>query len=146
MTATEIFIEFERMAIEWGKKHQIANVGEIVTSNIGKRNVKFQISKVCVAIGRNAKETAHKTLVIQYVGRKMNSKGIIVHEIETGQLLYNFTKDNGIIFDHSENGVTEWENDGGLIFIVEDDAEAKKIYPNAHDSYKEPYYDFAYSR
>lgn len=146
MTATEVFIEFERMAIKWGKKHQIAKVGEIVTVNLGKRNVKFKISEVAVTIGRNAKETTRKTLVMQYVGRKINSKGAVVHEIGTGRLLFNFTKENGIVFDHSENGVTEWENDGGLSFVIEYDPEAKQIYPHAYDSYKYPYRSFSYNR
>jgi len=146
MTSTEIFIEFERMAIAWGKKHQIAKVGEIVTSNIGKRNAKFQISQVSVTIGRNAKKTVKKTFVMQYVGRKINSKGLLVQEIGTGRLLFNFTKDNGVVFDHSENEVTTWENDGGLSFVIDYDPEVKIMYPNACDSYKDPYHDFRYTR
>jgi hypothetical protein len=146
MTATQIFIKFEKMAIQWGKKHQIAKVGEIVTSKIGKKTARFKISDVTVTIGRNAQETTRKTLVIVYCGRKINSKGEFIDELGCGRLLTNFVTNDGKFFDHIENQVTEFCTDSGLTFHVDFEQECKDVYPNAHSSYKEPFFKFSYSR
>lgn len=146
MTTTEIFIEFEKMVIEWGKKHQIANVGDIVISKLGgKRERKLVLSSVSVTIGRNAKKTTNKTLVIQYTGRRMNAKGEIVDQLGTGRLLHEFKTEDGRVFNHAENGVTEYANDAGLTFYVDFDPLCKEKYPNAYGSYKEQP-RFCYSR
>jgi hypothetical protein len=146
ITATQIFIKFEKMAIEWGKKHQIAKVGEIVTSKIGKREARFQISHVSVTIGRNARETTNKTLVIAYSGRKLNSKMELVDELGRGRFLTNFVTADGKVFDHKENEVTEFCTDSGLTFHVDFDPKAKDVYPNAYNSYKDPFFKFSYTR
>lgn len=142
-TAREILFELETHAIQWGKKHQIAKVGDIVTSYLGgKRPKKFKISKVSVTLGRNARHTAEKTLVIQYVGRRINSKGELIDDVGTGRYLDEFTTENGIIFTSSENEVSETLNDCGLTFYVDFEKEAKELYPNAYKSYGDacPYY------
>lgn len=147
MTATEIFIEFEKMAIEWGKKHQIAKVGDIVTSKLGgKRERKLVLSCVSVTIGRNAKKTTNKTLVMRYIGRRMNAKGEIIDEPGTGRCLCEFMTDGGQVFSHSENEVTEIANDSGLTFYIDVDPTCKEKHPNAYGSYQEPFHDFSYSR
>ena len=147
MTTTEIFIEFEKMAIEWGKKHQIAKVGEIVISKLGgKRERKLILSSVSVTIGRNAQKTTSKTLVMQYTGRRVNAKGEIIDEIGRGRCLHEFRTDDGRVFSHSENDVTETANDSGLTFYIDFDPLCKEKYPNAYGSYQEPYHDFSYSR
>jgi len=147
MTSTEIFIEFEKMAIEWGKKYQIAKVGEIVISKLGgKRERKLILSSVSVTIGRNAKKTTNQTLVIQYAGRRMNANGEIIDEIGTGRCLYEFRTEDGRVFSHEENEVTEFANNSGLTFCIDFDPLCKEKYPNAYSSYQEPYHDFSYSR
>lgn len=143
MTAREILFELEKQAIQWGKKHQIAKVGDIVTSYLGgKRPKKFKISNVSVTLGRNAQKTTEKTLVIQYVGRRISSKGELIDRVGTGRYLDEFTTENGIIFNSSENQVSETVNDCGLSFNVDFEREAKDLYPNAFKSYGDacPYY------
>ena len=83
MKANDIFIQFEKQAVEWAKQYQIVKVGDIVTSNLGgKRPKKLKISSVSVTIGRNAQKTTQKTLVIQYVGRRLNAKGEFIDDID----------------------------------------------------------------
>lgn len=147
MKTKDIFIEFEKQAIEWGKQYQIARVGDIVTSKLGGvRDKKFQISKVLVTVGRNAQKTTQKTLAIQYVGRRLNAKGELIDGLGTGRYLYEFTTKDGKVFNHSENEVTETVNDCGLSFIVDFDPEAKEKYPNAYLSYADNFEGFAYGR
>jgi hypothetical protein len=136
MKAKDIFIDFEKKAIEWGKQYQIAKVGDIVTSNLGgKRPKKLKISSVSVTIGRNARKTTQKTLVIQYTGRRINSNGEFIDELGTGRWLTEFVTEDGKIFNHFENEVTETANDIGVSFNVDFDPEAKEKYPNAYQSY-----------
>jgi hypothetical protein len=138
MKAKDIFIQFEKQAIEWAKQYQIAKVGDIVTSNLGgKRTKKLKISLVSVTIGRNAQKTTRKTLVIQYVGRRLNAKGEYINDIGTGRYLTEFVTEDGRIFNHNENEVSETDNDSGVSFNVDLDPEAKKKYPNAYQSYKD---------
>jgi len=147
MNSTEIFIEFEKRAIEWGKAHQIAKVGEVVISKLGgKRDKKLVLSSVSVRVGRNAQKTTRKTLVICYAGRRLNAKGELIDSLNTGLILYEFRTEDGRIFNHAENGVTEYCSDAGLSFNVDFDPEAKSKYPNAFSSYAEPYSPFSYSR
>ena len=147
MKAKDIFIDFEKKAIEWGKQHQIAKVGDIVTSNLGgKRPKKLKISSVSVTIGRNARLTTQKTLVVQYSGRRINSKGEFIDELGTGRWLTEFITEDGKVFNHSENEVTETANDIGVSFIVDFDQQAKEKYPHAYLSYKDDYECFHYSR
>ena len=143
MKAKDIFIQFEKQAIEWAKQYQIAKVGDVVTSKLGgKRPKKLKISSVSVTIGRNAQKTTQKTLVIQYVGRRLNSKGELIDEIGTGRYLTEFITEEGKVFNHVENEVTETANDCGISFNVDFDPEEKTKYPNAYHSYTDdcPYY------
>ena len=96
-----------------------------------------------VTIGRNAQKTTRKTLVIEYVGRRLNSKGELIDGIGTGRYLTEFITEDGKVFNHSENEVTETANDCGVSFNVDFDPDAKRKYPNAYQSYKDapcPYY------
>ena len=77
------------MAIEWGKKHQIAKVGEIVISKLGGKRGKVDFVIRLVTIGRNAQNDQ------QNVGnaihwKKDDAKGEIIDEIGTGRCLYEF--------------------------------------------------------
>jgi hypothetical protein len=147
VTATEIFIEFEKMAIAWGKAHQIAKVGDIVTSNLGgKRPKKLQISHVWVSMGRNAQITTRKTFTIGYAGRRLNAKGGLIDEIGTGRILYDFLTADGKAWSHAENEVTETMTDSGLSFTIDFDPECKEKYPNAYASYAEPFHPNPYTR
>ena len=147
MKAKKIFIEFEKQAIEWGKKYQIAKVGDIVTSKLGgKRDKKLQISKVSVTVGRNAQKTIQKTLAIHYVGRRLNSKGELIDGLGTGKLINEFITEDGKVFNDSENEVTETVNACGLSFVIDFDPEAKEKYPNAYLSYRDNFEGFSYSR
>ena len=143
MKAKDIFLQFEKQAIEWAKQYQIAKVGDVVTSNLGgKRPKKLIISSVSVTIGRNAQKTTRKTLVIEYVGRRLNAKGEFIDDIGTGKYLTEFVTEDGKVFNHKENEVSEWANDCGVSFVVDFDPEAKLKYPNAYESYADacPYY------
>lgn len=143
MKAKDIFIQFEKQAIEWAKQYQIAKVGDIVTSYLGgKRQKKLKISSVSVTVGRNAQKTTRKTLVIQYVGRRLNARGEFIDDIGTGIYLTEFITEDGKVFNHAENEVTETANDCGVSFNVDFDPEAKTKYPNAYQSYADacPYY------
>lgn len=147
MKAKDIFIDFENKAIQWAKQYQIVKVGDIVTSNLGgKRPKKLKISCVSVTIGRNAGKTTQKTLVIQYVGRQIDSKGNFIHELGYGRYLTEFVTEDGKIFNHSENEVTETANDIGISFNVDFDPKAKEKYPHAYLSYSDSFDDFHYSR
>lgn len=147
MKAKDIFINFEKNAIEWAKQYQIAKVGDVVTSNLGgKRPKKLKISSVSVTIGRNARLTTQKTLVIQYAGRRINSNGEFIDELGTGRWLTEFVTEDGRTFNHSENEVTEVANDIGVSFNVDFDPEAKEKYPHAYWSYSDSFDDFYYSR
>lgn len=148
MKAIDIFIDFEKKAIEWGKQYQIAKVGDIVTSNLGgKRPKKLKISSVSVTIGRNARKTTQKTLVLQYTGRRINSNGEFIDELGTGRWLTEFVTEDGKVFNHySENEVTETANDIGVSFNIDFDPEAKEKYPHAYHTYKDGYDGFYYSR
>jgi activator of HSP90 ATPase len=146
MKAKDIFIDFEKKAIEWAKQYQIAKVGDIVTSNLrGKKPKKLKISSVSVTIGRNAR-TTQKTLVIQYIGRRIKSNGEFIDELGTGKFLTEFVTEDGRTFNHSENEVTETANDIGVSFNVDFDPEAKEKYPYAYLSYNDSYNGFYYSR
>ena len=134
--ANDVFIDFEKKAIEWAKQYQIAKVGDIVTSYLGgKRQKKFLISSVEVTIGRNKNKTTRKTLVIKYVGRRLNSKGELIDDIGVGRYLREFVTNDGKIFNHSENEVNEVVNDIGLSFHVDFDEITKAKYPNAYQFY-----------
>ena len=147
MKANDIFIDFEKKAIKWAKQYQIAKVGDIVTSNLGgKRPKKLKISSVSVTIGRNAQKTTQKTLVIQYVGRRLNSKGELIDEIGTGRYLTEFITEEGKVFNHVENEVTETSNDCGISFNIDFDPAAKEKYPHAYLSYSDSFDGFYYSR
>ncbi len=147
MKAKDIFIDFENKAIQWGKQYQIAKVGDIVTSNLGgKRPKKLKISTVSVTIGRNARMTTQKTLVIRYTGRRIRSNGEFIDELGVGRYLTEFITNDGKIFNHSENEVTETANDSGMSFDVDFDPAAKEKYPKAYLMYKDEYEDFHYSR
>lgn len=146
MNSTEIFIEFEKMALEWGKRHQIAKVGEVIISKLGgKRDKKLILSKVQVCVGRNEK-TVHKTLAMQYIGRRLNAKGEYLDELGTGIPLAEFRTEDGRVFSFDENEVTETENDCGLTFVIDFEPECKLKYPNAFSSYAEPCFSFSYKR
>jgi len=147
MKAIEIFIEFEKQAIMWGKQYQIARVGDIVTSNLGgKRPKKVMISSVSVTCGRHAQKTTKQTFVLSYVGRRVNANNELIDSLGTGRWLREFITSEGKIFNHSQNEVTEESNDSGFYFIVDFDSEAKKLYPNAYKSYSDSLKDFTYSR
>jgi len=147
MKAKDIFIQFEKQAIEWGKQYQIAKVGDIVTSNLGgKRPKKLKISSISVTIGRNAIKTTQKTLVLQYTGRRINSNGEFMDELGTGRWLTEFVTEDGKVYNYSENEVTETANDIGVSFNVDFDPEAKEKYPHAYHTYKDSYDGFYYSR
>ena len=147
MKAIDVFIDFEKKAIEWGKQHQIAKVGDIVTSRLGgKRPKKLKISTVSVTIGRNARLTTQKTLVLQYYGRKINSKGEFINELGAQSYLTEFITEDGKVFNNSESEVTETVNDIGLSFNIDIDQKAKEKYPHAYHAYKDGYDGFIYSR
>lgn len=145
MKSKDIFIQLEKNAIEWAKKYQIAKVGDIVMSKCGGKTIKkYKISHVDVTTGRNAQKTIQKTLVILYIGRKINAKGEFIDPIGMGRLLFEFTTEDGKQFSHSENEVTEYLNE--FCFTVDFDPEAKKLYPNAYLTYEDSFDDFYYSR
>ncbi len=147
MTATEIFIQFEKMAIEWGKRHQVAKVGEIVISKGGgKREKKYLLHHVFVTTGRNAEKTTDPTLVIMYTGRLLDKKGVPVHEIGQAKILFEFRTEDGRTFSHQENGVTEFVNDTGLSFSVDFDPEAAALFPAAYRKHGDQYFNFSYHR
>lgn len=133
MKARDVLFELEKNAIEWGKQYQIARVGDIVTSNLGgKKTKKLRISSVSVTIGRNAKETVRKTLVLEYCGQRVKANG----EFDgCGYILQEFTTFDGRKYEFSENEVTEIVNDCGLSFCIDFDNEHKEKYPDAYESY-----------
>lgn len=147
MTSRDIFIEFEKNVIKWGKKHQIVEVGEVVISKLGgKRDKKLIISSVQVTVGRNAHNTTHKTLVIQYFGRRINLKGEVIDNLGSGLLIREFRTEDGRSFSYEENGVTETANDSGLSFYIDFDPAAKEKYPKSFSSYSDDAFGFSYYR
>jgi hypothetical protein len=146
MKANDIFIEFERMAIEWGKAYQIVKVGDIVFSKLGGNFEKpLKINCVSVTIGRNSK-TTRKTLVMEYSGRRLYKNGDYVDDVGSGVWLREFRTEDGKVFNHLENEVNEEENDVGFTFYIEFDPEDKKLYPQAYSSYKENIFENPYTR
>ena len=65
---------------------------------------------------------------MQYTGRRDECKGEIIDEIGTGRCLYEFRTDDGRVFSHSENDVTETATDSGLTFYIDFDPLCKEKY------------------
>ncbi len=142
LSSLDVFKSLETEAIAWGRQFQIATVGDIVKTVCGKRTKSVMISRVSVTMGRNARKTTLKTLVIEYVGRRMKKNGEFIDDIGTGICLSNFETKDGKKFLSSESGISETVNDCGLSFDLSFDLAAKRKYPNAYQSYcsaKYPY-------
>lgn len=130
LKSVEIFQEFQKKAIEWGKQFQIAHVGDIVEIPTKKGSQKVMITDVSVAIGRNAQMTTKKSFYLDYSGRRMKKDGTFKDSLGTGICLRQFKTKSGKEYKFSDFGITEIMNDAGLSFTIEHDIETVKLYPN----------------
>ena len=138
MKTLDIFRTLEKQAIEWGNAHNEFKVGDIVESHLpqNKKPRLFVLSSIQVFIGRNAQKTIYKSLTLRCVGRRLKKDGTCFDVVGSGIYLGNFTRlADGKTFEANHNGVNQVINDGGLVFNIDCDQEAKKLYPNAHETY-----------
>ena len=138
MKTLDIFRTLEKQAIEWGNAHNEFKVGDIVESHLpqNKKPRLFVLSSIEVYIGRNAQKTTYKSLTLCYVGRRLKKDGSCFDKVGTGRWLGNFTRlADGKTFEANHNGVNQVISDCGLVFEIDCEQEAKKLYPNAYKTY-----------
>lgn len=138
MHTKEIFETLEKNALDWGRKYNRFEIGDVVeTVLIGaKKTSLLKLSHIRVAIGRNKQKTCFKSLTLEYVGRRLYKDGSFKDEVGTGVWLRYFVRvSDGEAFSGEFNGVNQTSNDGGLSFCLACQPEAVRLYPQAHESY-----------